>query len=157
MEQNDQSLALPCRGDERRSVRKPRPRLGRESGVRLGEHLARNGYLISDGQAKKRTLAVEGRKFFWGIPGHRAAQHAAAAAQPDRNEIAGGRCEMGSGKAHEDSAVLHKTREPVMRLTGTMPTSARIMIATWSSRSETIGSVAAGLASRTSAKGKAPS
>ena len=117
MEQYDQSLALPRRGHERRSIRKPRPGLGREPGVRFGKHLARDGYLVGDGQAKKWALAVEGRKFFRGIPGHCAAQHAAAPAQPDRNEIAGGCGEMGSGKAHQDSAVLDKTHEAVMRLT----------------------------------------
>ena len=117
MEQNDQSLALPRGGHERSSVRKPRPGLGRKARVRFGEHLARNGYLIGDSQAKKWALAVEGRKFFRGIPGHRAAQHAAAPAQPDGDEIVGGRGEMGSGKAHEDAAVLDKACETVMRLT----------------------------------------
>src|ERR1019366_597941 len=66
--------------------------------------------------AVKWALPAEGRKFFWRIPGHRAAQHPAAPAQPNRDEITGSRGEMGSGKPHEDAAVLDKTGESVMRL-----------------------------------------
>jgi hypothetical protein len=80
MEEHDQAVTKPARGDERRAVGKLRPGLRFQASVGFRKYLVPDRYLIRHFQTEERTALLERRKFLRRIPGQRAAEHTAAAA-----------------------------------------------------------------------------
>src|ERR1700759_1852570 len=103
-------------GDERRAVLERRPALGREPGIGPGELLPAHGDVLGHRQARKRTVGGERGEVLRLLPGERAAERTAAAAQSDRYEIVVALREPRTGKAHQHAALVHPGREAVADL-----------------------------------------
>ena len=110
VEQHDEAFAAPLGGDERGAVGEARPGLLGQSGLRLGEHLARNGDFVRRGEAEEWAARLERRDMLGRFPGQRAAEQASAAAKRGRSQrvVAGG--EPGAGEAQQHAAAVEKLR-----------------------------------------------
>ena len=73
VEQDDETFAAPLSGDERGSVGETRPRLLRQSRLRLGEHLTRHRHFVRRRKAKERAAGLECGDVPRGLPGQCAA------------------------------------------------------------------------------------
>src|SRR5262249_9168402 len=118
VEQDNDALAAPLRGDERRAIGERCPGPLAPCRVGLGPPLAAHRDGIPPPHARGKAFAPERGKLLRLIPAQRAAEHAAATAQPHWYEvvIAGGQpwtCE-----AHQHPAVLGPARQLLLRFRG---------------------------------------
>ena len=104
-------------GDERRAVGEAGPGAVRQRGVGLGQHLPVDDDVVGHRQAGERARRREGAEPLRRLPGERAAEHAAAAAEPHRHEFVGGGGEPRAGEADQHAAV-HPGGEAVARFAG---------------------------------------
>ena len=118
VEQHDQALAAPRRGDERSAVGERRPGVLGERRIRLGQHLAADGYVIGHGHAVERALVGKRGERLRLVPAQTAAERAPAAPQLDRNKIVVGGGKARAGEPHEHAAILDPARQAIMRLAG---------------------------------------
>ncbi|MEK8123447.1 hypothetical protein WOB59_10365 [Methylocystis sp. IM4] len=114
MEEDDQPLAAPLGGHERRAVREARPCLLHEARLRLGQHLPLHAHVLGGGQAVEGARRLELRKRLGRLPGHGAAEHAAVAPQMHGEQIVGGVGEARTGEAQKRPALLHEAGERVI-------------------------------------------
>ena len=101
VDQHQPATLAPFGGHQRRAVGEPRPGLGGKVERGLGKHLAVHPYVGGDGQSGERRAGCEGRERRRLVPRHRAAEHAAAAAQPDRHQVVGVASAVGDARAGE--------------------------------------------------------
>ena len=113
VEEDDEALAAPRRGDERRAVGEARPGLVGEARLRLGQHLPADGHFVGDGETEKRAALLEGRDVFRGLPRQRAPEGPAAASERRRDEVVVASGEARAGEADEDAAVVEKPGDGV--------------------------------------------
>ena len=118
MKEHDHSLAAAAAGDQRRAVGERGPGALRNAGIRLGQHLTIDGDVARHRHAAERTFARESGERLRLFPGQRAAERAAAAAQPHRNEFVVGGCEPRTCEAQQHAAILDPFGEPFARRTG---------------------------------------
>ncbi len=118
VEQHDQALAAPCRGDERSAVGERRPGVLAERRIRLGQHLPADGHVIGHGHAVERTLAGKRGEWLRLVPAQTAAERAPTAPQLDRNKIVVGGGKARAGEPYEHAAILDPARQAIMRLAG---------------------------------------
>ena len=118
VEQHDQALATAGGGHQRRTVGERRPGIVAERGVRFGQNLTGDGHVVRHRHAVECAFSRKGGKRLRLVPAQAAAENAAAAPQPDRNEIVIGRGEPRTGKAHQHAAILDPMRQPIMGIAG---------------------------------------
>ena len=112
VDQDDISIALLERGDQRCSVRQPGPGLLAEIDFRLGQDLALDQHLPRHGEPGEGALGGEGGQMRGLAPGHRTTQLAIAAAQSDRQEVGRILCQLRSGEADEYAPLVDPGFQP---------------------------------------------
>src|SRR5208283_1769701 len=113
MEEDDEALAAPGRGDERRAVREARPGLLGEARLGLRKHLPRDSHFVRNRQPEERAALVERRDMSRRVPRQRAAQSPAAPSQRRRRQAVAAGGETGPCEPDEDAAIVEKALDRI--------------------------------------------